>query len=62
MCKMLGAKEVSELLGVSESKSYQLIRIMNEELEKAGFLTLRGRVPQSYVEKRFFGDQKGAGA
>lgn len=49
------AKELAELLGVSESKSYQYIRQMNAELTEKGFLTIRGKVPKAYAEKRFFG-------
>ena len=49
------AKELGEVLGVSDSKAYQLIRKMNEELEHKGFLICRGRVPRAYVETRFFG-------
>ena len=49
------AKELAEVLGCSESKSYQYIRIMNDELSKQGFLTLRGKVPKAYADKRFFG-------
>ncbi len=41
--------------GVSESKSYQLIRKMNDELSEKGFLTVRGKVPRAYLEERFFG-------
>lgn len=50
-----GAKELMEVLGCSESKAYEFIRIMNAELQKRGFLTLRGKVPAAYVEERFFG-------
>lgn len=53
--QVYGAKDLGELLGVSESKSYELIRIMNAELQQKGFLTLRGRVPVAYVNERFFG-------
>lgn len=55
MCEMLGAKGVMELLGVSESSAYSFIRQMNAELAEKGFLTIRGKVPRSYLEKRFFG-------
>ena len=58
MGKMMGAKEVSALLGVSESKAYGYIRAMNEELSNAGFLTVRGKCPQAYIEKRLFGFQE----
>lgn len=49
------AQDLSELLSVSESKAYGLIRTMNEELKKANYLTVRGRIPAAYVQKRFFG-------
>lgn len=49
------AQDLSELLSVSESKSYSLIRTMNDELQQQGFLVVRGRVPVAYVQKRFFG-------
>lgn len=53
--QVYGAKDLGELLGVSESKAYALIRTMNSELQQKGFLTLRGRVPAAYVQERFFG-------
>lgn len=49
------AQDLSELLRVSESKAYGLIRTMNEELQAQNFLIVRGRIPAAYVEKRFFG-------
>lgn len=54
------AKDLQELLGVSESKAYQYIKIMNQELSEKGFLTVRGKVPCAYVQERFFG-MKAAG-
>ena len=65
MCKMLDVKDVMKLLRVSECKAYEFIRQMNAELAQDGFLTVRGKIPQSYLEKRFYGasdDQKGASA
>ncbi len=49
------AKELAELLGCSECEAYAYIRIMNSELEKKGFLILRGKVPKTYANERFFG-------
>lgn len=49
------AKELGEVLGVSESKAYQFIRQMNDELKGKGFLIVRGKVPAAYVQERFFG-------
>lgn len=56
------AQDLHELLSVSESKAYGLIRTMNEELQAQGYLTVRGRVPVSYVKKRFFGVEGEGGA
>lgn len=49
------AKDISEILGVSESKSYSYIRQMNEELKEKGYIICRGRVPVAYFKERFFG-------
>lgn len=49
------AKDLAELLQISESKSYELIRQMNKELADKGYLVCRGRVPAAYVRERFFG-------
>ena len=53
------AKDLSQILGVSESKSYSYIRQMNQELKEAGYLTVRGKVPVAYAQKRFFGADPG---
>lgn len=52
--KMLTAKEVSELLEISNSYAYKIIEQLNEELTKAGYLTLHGKVDSLYLQKRFF--------
>lgn len=54
------AKDLQEILGISESLAYQYIRTMNEELKAKGYLTVRGKVPCAYVQERFFG-MKAAG-
>lgn len=53
------AKDIQELLGVSESSAYKFIRVMNQELAAKGFLTVRGKIPKAYVQERFFGVQGG---
>ena len=52
--KMLNAKEVSELLDISNSYAYKVIDQLNRELEKAGYLTIHGKVDSLYLEKRYF--------
>lgn len=53
--QFLTAPELAELVGVSLSKAYWYIRQMNGELQEKGFLTVRGKISQAYVEERFFG-------
>ena len=53
------ARDLQELLGISESSAYKYIRIMNQELSEKGFLIVRGKVPCAYVQERFFGMKAG---
>lgn len=59
MTAMYTAQELSNVLKVSESQAYKLIKGMNEELKNAGYLTVRGKVPAAYVSKRFYGVDSG---
>ena len=52
--KLLGAKQVAELLGISLSYAYKVIDQLNRELEKAGYLTIAGKVDSLYLYKRFY--------
>lgn len=49
---MLNANEVSQLLGIKLYLSYKIIREVNEELKRAGKLTIRGRVNREYLLKK----------
>ncbi len=49
------AKEVAELLGISKSKAYAIIRELNEELSAKGFITVAGRVSRKFFEEKFYG-------
>ncbi len=49
------ASELSELLGISLGHAYKLIRNMNKELEKSGYMIVDGKLPRKYFEKRWFG-------
>ncbi len=59
--QMMGVEDVMAALGVSRSHSYQIIRRLNEELEKAGYITVRGRISRAYFEKRTYGISANAG-
>jgi transcriptional antiterminator len=49
----LNAKDISNILGVSEPMSYKIISQLNSELAEMGYLVVRGKVNRSYFEKRF---------
>jgi hypothetical protein len=40
------------VLGVKQSRAYNLIKKLNQELERQGYLTINGRVPLDYLEER----------
>lgn len=49
------ADQVASDLGVSKPYAYKLIKQMNDELSKKGYLTVAGRVSRKYYEERFYG-------
>ena len=51
----IAVKEIGELLGVSESKSYSIVRDLNKELTDKGYMVIPGRVSRKYFEERFYG-------
>lgn len=50
-------KEIGEVLGVSESKSYGIVRDLNKELADKGYMVIPGRVSRKYFEERFYGGE-----
>lgn len=51
----LTAKDISELLEVSLSKAYKLVRSMNTELAEKGYLVIPGKVPTAYFKEQWYG-------
>lgn len=47
--------ELSEILEISKGHSYRIIRQLNKELEGKGFVTIAGKLPRAYFEKRYYG-------
>ena len=44
--------DVMVLLECSETYAYKIIAQLNEELKAAGYITVRGKVPKTYLEKK----------
>ena len=53
--RFLTAQDVMEMLDVSLSYAYKLIRRLNAELESEGFVTIKGRVSTQYFMERIYG-------
>lgn len=49
--------EVEKALGISKSKSYQIIRKLNNELKEMGYITVSGKCPIQYFKQKFYGFQ-----
>ena len=47
--------DLVEMLGVSKAKAYQIIKLLNEELEKNNYITLQGKVSRAYFNERWYG-------
>lgn len=45
-------EEVAVELQVSKSKAYQIVRLLNTELQKQGYLTVAGRVNATFFHKK----------
>lgn len=53
MSCLIGVKEVMEILNVSQPMAYKLIRQVNEELKKKGYITITAKVNRTYLLERF---------
>lgn len=51
----LDANDIASMLDVSKSKAYEVIRQLNSELKRDGYLVLAGKVPVAYFNKRWYG-------
>ncbi|MDE5772805.1 MAG: helix-turn-helix domain-containing protein [Ruminococcus sp.] len=54
--KFIKADEVAEMLEISKTHAYKIIRQLNDELEAKGFITISGRVSRQYFLERLYGN------
>ena len=52
--KFLSAYDVAEILGISKSSAYRIIRKLNAELEKAGKITVAGKISSKYFYENVY--------
>ena len=53
--------EVSQILGISKSKSYQIMRALSADLKKRGFITVAGKISKTYFNEKIYGGVNNAG-
>ena len=49
------AAEIARELEVSKPYAYKLVREMNDELKRKGFITIAGRVSRQFFKEKFYG-------
>lgn len=50
--KFMRVQEVAEILEISQSSAYKIMRQLNKELEEQGKITTSGRLSRRYFEER----------
>ena len=53
--KYVDANELVQTLGICKSKAYAIIRKLNRELEKQGYITIAGKCSRKYFEEKYYG-------
>ena len=48
------AQEVADILGVSRTKAYKIVKELNIELREKGYIIIAGKVPKRYFEQRCY--------
>ena len=49
------ADEVAEMVGVGRTTAYGIIKKLNKELEKNGYLVIGGKLSKEYFDAKYFG-------
>lgn len=52
--RFLGAKDVQEILKVSETTAYRVIKKLNNELEGKGYIVISGKISKKYFEEKVY--------
>ena len=53
--KFLKVDDVMQILGISKSAAYNIMRQLNNELKEKGYVVIRGKISRKYFEERFYG-------
>ena len=55
------APMLSQMLGVSNGFAYKMIREMNQELRQQGLLTISGKIPRAFFNRKWYGMNEAVG-
>lgn len=50
----LEAKDVADVMGISVSSAYKIIRGLNKELSEQGYIIVAGKIPKKYFAERCY--------
>ena len=54
-CLYYTAVDLQKMLGISKGKSYQIIKNLNEELRKDGYIVIAGKIPKVFFNEHYYG-------
>lgn len=57
--QFITANEVADIMGISRTKAYQIVRSLNKELKEMGYITIAGKCPIQFFKQKFYGLQIG---
>lgn len=49
------ANDVQEMLGISRGHAYKIIKVLNEDLARKGFIVIAGKIPKQYFAEHYYG-------
>lgn len=52
------SEDIAAMLSVSKTTAYRIIHKLNEELRSEGYITVAGRVPKTFFDKRFYSEEE----
>ena len=52
--KFIRVDDVAKELDISKPHAYKIIRMLNDELQAKGFITISGRVNRQYFNERLY--------
>ncbi len=52
------AKDIMEILDISQTSAYKIIKELNQELNKNGYYTIRGKVSKDFFEEKYYYNPK----